>query len=120
MSTSQHAAPWSFRRIIRMLSGVPSPRRRPPTGDVLTAREAVARHLFSEHVQESKLDMMEYDNSVRLQTVWGFEADRRIEHANSPDRHIAAHHGIPAADWIHLPSLAQKDYRESFYQAKGL
>jgi hypothetical protein len=120
MTTSQHAAPWTMKRIIRMLSGAPAPRRRPPTGDVLTAREAVARHLFSERVQASKLDMLDYDNSVRLQTVWGFEADRRIEHAKSSDRHVAAFHGIKDADWIHLPSLAQKDYRESFYAAKGL
>lgn len=119
-TTGSHAAPWSMKRIIRMLSGAPVPRRRPPTGDVLTAREAVARHLFSEHVHGSRLDLLEYDNSVRLQTVWGFEADRRIEHAASPDRHVAAHHGIRDADWIHLPSLAQKDYRESFYAAKGL
>ena len=120
MTTSQHAAPWSMKRIIRMLSGAPTPRRRPPTGDVLTAREAVARHLFSEHVQASKLDMLDYDNSPRLQTVWAFEADRRIEHANSPDLHVAAFHRIPDSEWIHLPAIAKVDYRELYYRAKGL
>ena len=95
-------------------------RRRLRRLGVLPAREALARQLFSDQVQASKLDMLDYDNSVRLQTVWGFEADRRIEHAKSPDRHVAAFHHIADADWIHLPSLAQKDYREAFYQAKGL
>ena len=119
MTTSQHAAPWSFRRIVRMLTGAPVPRRRPPT-DLLTGREAVARALFSEQVHGSRLDLEDYDHSPRLQHAWGLEADRRLEHAASPDSHVAAHHGIKDADWIHLPSLAQKDYRESFYQAKGL
>lgn len=119
MTASQHAAPWSMKRIVRMLTGAPVPRRRPPT-DLLTGREAVARALFSEQVHGSTLDLLDYDRSPVLQGAWLAEADRRIEHAESIDRHVAAFHRIPDAEWIHLPSLAQKDYRESFYQAKGL
>lgn len=120
MTTNQHAAPWSFRRIVRMLSGAPTPRRRPPTTDLMTGREALARALFSEQVGGSTLDMLDYDASPVLQGAWMAVADRRLAHAASHDRHVAAFHGIRDAAWIHLPSLAQKDYRESFYQAKGL
>lgn len=119
MTTSQHAAPWSMRRIVRMLTGAPTPRRRPPT-DLMTHREAVARALFSEHVQASKLDMADYDHSPRLQHAWGLEADRRLAHAKSHDRHVAAFHGIKDADWIHMSALAKVDHREAYYKAKGL
>jgi hypothetical protein len=109
-----------MKRIARMLTGAPVPRRRPPTTDLMTGREAVARALFSEQVGGSKLDLLDYDRSPILRGAWEAEADRRIAHAESADRHVAAHHNIPADEWIHLPSLAKKDYRESFYQAKGL
>lgn len=95
-------------------------RRRLRRVGVLPGREALARKLFSDKVQDSRLDLLDYDNSPRLQRVWALEADRRLEHAASPDRHVAAHHGIPDAEWIHLPAIVQRDHRESFYQAKGL
>lgn len=102
-----------------MLTGTPVPRRRPPT-DLMTHREAAARMLFFEQEPRSAQDMADYDNNLNLQRMWGVVADRRLAHARSNDRHVAAFHGIRDAEWIHLPSLAQKDYRESFYQAKGL
>ena len=66
------------------------------------------------------MDLADYDSSPMLQGAWLAVADRRIAHAKSQDRHVAAFHGIKDADWIHLPSLVQRDHREAFYQAKGL
>lgn len=119
-TTPSHAAPWTFRRALSML--VPAPRVRAvrAPADLLSGREAVARALFAEQVRHSIMDLADYDSSPMLQGAWLAVADRRIAHAKSQDRHVAAFHGIKDADWIHLPSLVQRDHREAFYQAKGL
>jgi len=119
-TTHRHAAPWTLTRYIADLFSPPTNLPRNARPALLTGREAVARALYSEKVQNSRLDMLDYDSSPRLQAAWLAEADRRIEHAASPDRHVAAHHGISDTDWIHMPSLAKRDYREAFYQDKGL
>jgi hypothetical protein len=92
-------------------------RRRP---GVLTGREAVARALFSEHVQGSKLDLLDYEHSPRLQSQWLVEADLRIAHAASPDRFVAAHFGYTTEQWMSLPGLVKADKREEFFQVQGL
>ena len=117
MTTNQHAAPWTFRRIMQMLA--PAPRRRPPI-DLMTGREAVARALYGQREGWDQSQMDDYDASPLLQGAWGAEADRRIAHAKSVDRHIAAFHGISDADWIHLPAIVKRDHTEAFYQAKGM
>ena len=122
--TTNHAAPWTFRRLIACLLGSqPTPRykaARPGITHVLSGREAVARHLFGESVNWSDTDMAVYDRSPYLQGGWLAEADRRIEHAGSPDRHVAAHWGYTPAEWLALPGLVQVDKREQFFQAQGL
>jgi len=117
-TTRPHALPWTFRQFVADLF----PTRRPVTAasPVLTGREATARHLFGEAVHWSRLDMLEYDNDARLRGGWLAEADRRIAHAGSPDRHVAAHWGYTAAEWLALPAIVQVDKREGFYQARGL
>lgn len=119
-TTGSHAAPWTMKRIVRMLVGAPTPRRRPPTTDLMNGPESLARTLYGEREQWDTAQMDDYDASPLLQRAWLAEADRRIEHAKSNDRHVAAFHGIPDHEWIHLPSLVQRDHREAFYQAKGL
>ena len=116
--TTNHAAPWTFRRIVSMLTG--QPRRRFTKVHVMTGREAVARALFSEQVNGSKLDLLDYDNSPALQSAWLVEADRRIAHAESPDRFVAVHWGYTPAEWMSLPSLVKQDKREGFYASQGL
>lgn len=122
-TTPSHAAPWTFRRALAML--LPAPTQRPieresPQHLYMSGREAVARALFAEQCQHSILDLADYDASPYLSRAWLAEADRRIAHAKSQDRHVAAFHGIKDSDWIHLPSLVQRDHREAFYAAKGL
>ena len=119
-TTPSHAAPWTFRRALLML--VPAPRVRAvrAPADLLSGREAVARALFAEQVRHSIMDLADYDSSPMLQGAWLAVADRRIAHAKSQDRHVAAFHGIKDADWIHLSSLAKVDHREAFWKAKGL
>ncbi|MEV7472264.1 hypothetical protein AB0N33_00940 [Pseudarthrobacter oxydans] len=119
MTTSQHAAPWSMKRIVRMLTGAPVPRRRPPTGDVLTGREAVARALFSDHVQGSKLDLLEYDNEPALQYAWGLEADLHLS-VSPEDRKVAAHFGYTIAQWVSFSAMHKVDRREEFALVKGM
>jgi hypothetical protein len=119
MTNRQHAAPWSFRRIVRMLSGAPTPRRRPPTGDVLTAREAVARALYSDRVQGSKLDMLNYDNSPALQYAWGLEADLHLS-VSSEDRAVAAHFGYTIAQWVSFSIMYKVDRREEYALVTGM
>jgi len=116
--TTNHAAPWTFRRFVSMLTG--QPRRRFTKVDVMSGPEAVARALFSEQVKGSTLDLLDYDNSPHLQGAWLAEADRRIAHAQSPDRFVSAHWGYTPAEWMSLPSLVKQDKREGFYEAKGL
>jgi hypothetical protein len=86
----------------------------------MTGREAVARALYSEQVQGSKLDLLDYDNSPILRGAWLAEADRSIAHAESPDRHIAAHFGYTPAQWMSLPGLVKQDKREEFAFVKGM
>lgn len=120
-TTPKHAAPWTFRRLATCFLARRSFQRRTnsPT-DLLSGREAVARALFAEQVQHSLLDLADYDASPYLSRAWLAEADRRIAHAQSQDRHVAAFHGIKDADWIHLSALAKVDHREAFWKAKGL
>lgn len=115
-TTRPHALPWTFRQFVADLF----PTRRPVTAasPVLTGREATARHLFGEAVQWSRLDMAEYDTSPMLRGAWLAEADRRIAQASSPDRHVTAHHRIPAAEWDAMSSIVKVDFRESYYAAK--
>jgi hypothetical protein len=117
-TTPTHAAGWTLRRVFADLFPTRRPVRVP--ADLLSGREAVARALFAEQCQHSLLDLADYDASPMLQGAWGAEADRRIAHAQSQDRHVAAFHGIKDADWIHLPSLAKADHREAFWKAKGM
>lgn len=119
MSTNQHAAPWTMKRIVRMLTGAPVPRRRPPTGDLLTGREAVARALFSEHVQGSKLDLLNYMNSPSLQYAWGLEADLHLS-VSREDRDVARHFGYTIAQWISFSTMYKVDRREEFALVNGL
>ena len=116
-TTRTHAAPWTLRRLMSMLIAKPTRKSQPA---VLTGREATARALFAEAVQHSRLDMAEYDNSPLLRGGWLAEADRRIAHAASPDRHIAAHWGYSAAEWIQLPAIVKVDKREGYFAAKWL
>lgn len=118
-TTGSHAAPWSMKRIVRMLTGAPVPRRRPPTGDVLTAREAVARHLFSEHVHGSRLDLLNYDNSPALQYAWGLEADLHLS-VSKQDRDVAAHFGYTIAQWVSFSIMYKVDRREEYALVKGM
>ena len=115
-TTNHHAAPWTFRRVFADLFYKPSR----DALDLMTGREASARALFGERENWDPAQMADYDASPMLQGAWLAEADRRIAHAKSQDRHVAAFHGIKDSDWIHLPSLVQRDHREAFYQAKGL
>ena len=118
-TTNSHAAPWTFRRFLACLLGSPRSRVKfREVAPVLTGREATARHLFGEAVYWSRLDMAEYDTSPMLRGGWLAEADRRIAHAASPDRHVTAHHRISPAEWDAMPALVQKDLREAFYAAK--
>lgn len=119
-TTRNHAAPWTFRRALLML--VPAPRVRAVRvpADLLSGREAVARALFAEQVQHSIMDLADYDSSPMLQGAWLAVADRRIAHAKSQDRHVAAFHGIKDSEWIHLSALAKMDHREAFWKAKGM
>jgi len=124
-TTRTHAAPWTLRRIVRMFIGDPVGARKRIEREsrrplYLSGREATARHLFGEACQWSRLDMAEYDSSPVLRGGWLAEADRRIAHAGSPDRHVAAHWGYTAAEWIQLPALVKVDKREQFLQARGL
>ena len=122
-TTNHHAAPWTFRRALAMLTPAPTQRRAERIGRqqlYMSGREAVARALYGEREGWNAAQMADYDASPMLQGAWGAEADRRIAHAKSHDRHVAAFHGIKDSDWIHLPSLVQRDHREAFYQAKGL
>ena len=122
-TTPTHAAPWTFRRFLAMFTGQTSPRRRaarPGVTHVLTGREAAARMLYGESVHWSTLDMLNYDANGYLQSYWLHVADRRIEHAASSDRFVAAHHGITPDAWCALSALAKVDLRESFYEAKGM
>ena len=119
-TTHRHAAPWTLRRFLAMFTGQPT---RKPQPVVLTGREAVARALFSEKVQNSRLDMLDYDQSPRLQAAWLAEADRRIAGGTGvdiPDLLVLRHWGYTPAQWNALPSLVQVDKRESFFQANGL
>lgn len=121
-TTHRHAAPWTFRRFLAELFTPPTPRRRSPRpgmDHVLTAREAVARHLYGEWVNWSDLHMAEYDNNPIWRDNWLIVADRRIEHAKSSDRHVAAHHGYTPEAWHALSTLAKVDLRESFYEGQG-
>lgn len=121
-TTSAHAAHWTLRRFLSCLFTPSSPRRRSPRpgmDHVLTAREAVARHLFGEAVHWGTLDMLDYDNSGALQAAWLVVADRRIEHAKSSDRFVAAFHGYTPEAWHALSALAKVDLRESFYEGNG-
>lgn len=120
-TTHRHAAPWTLRRFMSCLFG--SPRSRVKftfTPDLLPGRDAAARHLFGESCNWDDAAMADYDRSPRLRGGWLAEADRRIAHAKSADRHVAAFHGIKDSDWIHLPAIVQRDHREAFYQARGL
>ncbi|MDQ5863095.1 MAG: hypothetical protein M3536_12625 [Actinomycetota bacterium] len=117
MTTNTHAAPWTFRRFLAMLT--PAPRK--PRVDVLTGREAVARALFFEAVQGSKLDMLNYDASPHLRGVWLVEADRRIAVAPSiPDLLVLRWWGYTPAEWNALNSLVKADKREGYFQVRGL
>jgi len=116
-TTRTHAAPWTIRRFLADMS-LKATRKSQPA--VLTGREATARHLFGEACQWGKLDMLNYDRSPHLQRVLLAEADRRIAHAASPDRHVAAHWGYAAAEWIQLPAIVKVDKREGYFQAMGL
>ena len=116
-TTPSHAARWTLRSVFADLFPA---RPAKETFDLMTHREASARALFGEHCKWDPKQMAEYDESPMLQGGWGAVADRRIAHAKSQDRHVAAFHGIKDADWIHLPSLVQRDHREAFYAAKGL
>jgi len=120
-TANSHAAPWTVRRFLACLFGSPRSRVKfTEVSPVLTGREATARHLFGDACQWSRLDMLNYDHDARLRGGWLAEADRRIAHAGSPDRHVAAHWGYTAAEWLALPALVQVDKRESFFQARGL
>lgn len=120
-TTSTHAARWTLRRVLAdLLPARREPRAARVPADLLTGREAVARALFAEQVQHSILDLADYDASPMLQGAWLAVADRRIEHAKSQDRHVAAFHGIPDSEWVQLPSLAKADHREAFWKAKGM
>ena len=101
---------------------VPAPRVRAERApaELLSGREAVARALFAEQVRHSIMDLADYDSSPMLQGAWLAVADRRIAHAKSQDRHVAAFHGIKDADWIHLSALAKVDHREAYYRAQGM
>lgn len=116
-TTRTHAAPWTLASYLADLFSRPKPAR-PREPDLLTGREATARHLFGEACQWSRLDMAEYDNSPLLRGGWLAEADRRIAHAASPDRHVTAHHRISPSEWDAMPALVKKDLREDFYAAK--
>lgn len=118
-----HAAPWTFRRALAMLVPAPTQRRieRESRQQLyMSGREAVARALYGEREGWDAKQMADYDASPYLSRAWLAEADRRIAHAKSQDRHVAAFHGIKDADWIHLSSLAKVDHREAFWKAKGL
>ena len=119
-TTPSHAAPWTFRRALLMLVPAPRSRAERAPADLLSGREAVARALFAEQVRHSIMDLADYDSSPMLQGAWLAVADRRIAHAQSQDRHVAAFHGIKDGDWIHLSSLAKVDHREAYYRAQGM
>lgn len=121
--TRSHALPWTFRQFLADL--FPAPRRttRPNLTHTLTGREAVARALFAEAVQHSRLDMLEYDSSPLLRGAWLAEADRRIAGgagATIPDLLVLRWYGYTPAEWDGLSTLAKVDARESYYQARGL
>lgn len=116
-TTGSHAAPWSMKRIARMLTGAPVPRRRPPT--VLTPREAVALALFSEHVGGSKLDLIDYDHSPRLQAQWLAEADLHLS-VSKEDRDVANHFGYTLAQWVSFSIMYKVDRREEYALVNGM
>lgn len=116
-TTPAHAAPWTLRRVLAMFT--PAPRQ--PRVDILTGREAVARALFFEAVQGSKLDMLNYDASPYLRDYWLAEADRRIAATPSiPDLLVLRWWGYTPAEWNALPALVKADKREGYYQVRGL
>jgi len=94
MTTNSHAAPWTLRQFVADVFARPIKRQSPA---VMSGREAVARALFYESVQGSKLDMLDYDHSPMLRGGWLAEADRRITQP----------------EWAALPELARKDAREN-------
>lgn len=119
-TTRSHAAPWTLTRYIADLFSPPTNLARNARPALLTGREAAARAMYGQSVQWSALDMAEYDNNSYLQEAYLLEADRRIGHASSPDRHVAAHWGYTPAEWLALPALVQVDKREGFFAAQGL
>jgi hypothetical protein len=86
---------------------------------VLTAREAVARALYSERVQGSKLDLLNYDNSPALQYAWGLEADLHLS-VSKEDRDVAAHFGYTIAQWVSFSIMYKVDRREEYAHVTGL
>lgn len=76
-TTTHHALPWTFRRFLVDLFA-PKPRRIESLPELMTGREAAARIIYSEAVQGSALDMLNYDNSPYLRGMYEAEADRRI------------------------------------------
>ena len=108
--TTNHAAPWTFRQFVADVFARPIKRQAPA---VMSGREAVARALFYESVQGSKLDMLDYDHSPMLRGGWLAEADRRITRPVFTERYIAALNGKTEAEWAALPELARKDAREN-------
>ncbi|MGK3957853.1 hypothetical protein ACLKOZ_16875 [Arthrobacter sp. R4] len=119
-TTHRHAAPWTFRRFLAMFT---APRRRFIKVDILTGREAVARHLFGEACHWSTLDMLEYDNTPRLRGGWLAEADRRIAGGpkiSTADADIAEWYGLTLTQWDGMSALAKVDKREGYAQARGL
>ncbi len=117
MTTHTHAAPWTFSRVLAMFT--PAPRK--PRVDILTTREAVARHLHGEHVNWSAAKMADYDNFPARRIYWLVEADRRIAVAPSiPDLLVLRWWGYKPAEWNALNSLVKADKREGYFQVRGL
>jgi len=120
-TTNSHAAPWTLTRYIADLFSPPTNLARNARPALLTGREAAARALYSDAVQGSKLDMLNYDATPHLQRTWLAEADRRIASTPSiPDLLVLRHWGYTEAEWTALPAIVKADKREHFYQTRGL
>lgn len=119
MTTSNHAAPWTFRQFMADLFPT---RRTPRPTPLMTGREAAARHLYGTTVRWDGDAMATYDASPLLRGGWLAEADRRIAATPLPlsELLILRWWGYTPEQWAALPALVQVDKREGYAQAKGL